>query len=77
MVKKIAGTTMPSEAEIGTIRGDFSVDDATAANREKRAVYNILHVSEIKKEADHELNFWFAAEDIFDYKRSEEEYEKK
>ncbi len=71
MVRKIAGTTMPSEADIGTIRGDFSVDDATAANRDKRAVYNILHVSETEKEADHELNFWFAAEDIFDYKKEE------
>ncbi len=73
MVRKLAGKTMPSEAEMGTIRGDFSVDDATAANRDKRAIHNILHVSETSEEAEHELNFWFAAEDIFDYKRAEED----
>jgi nucleoside-diphosphate kinase len=73
MVRKIAGTTMPAEAEMGTIRGDFSVDDATAANRDKRAIHNILHVSETPEEAEHELAFWFAAEDIYDYKRAEED----
>jgi len=38
MVRKLAGNTMPSDAPLGTIRGDFSVDSAAAANREKRAV---------------------------------------
>ncbi|MCD6500512.1 nucleoside-diphosphate kinase [bacterium] len=73
MARKIAGSSMPSEAEMGTIRGDFSVDDATAANRDKRAIHNIVHASETPEEAKHELNFWFAAEDIFDYKRAEED----
>jgi len=73
MVRKITGTSMPSQAEMGTIRGDFSVDDATAANRGKRAIHNIIHASENPKEAEHELGFWFAAEDIFDYKRAEED----
>ncbi len=73
MVRKLVGKSMPSEAEMGTIRGDFSVDDATAANRDKRAIHNIVHASEIEKEAEHELNFWFAAEDIYDYKRAEED----
>lgn len=73
MVRKIVGTSIPSQAEMGTIRGDFSVDDATAANRDKRAVHNIVHASETAEEAQHELDFWFAAEDIFDYKRAEED----
>lgn len=73
MVRKLAGSSMPTEAEMGTIRGDFSVDDATAANRDKRAVHNILHASETPAEAEHELLFWFAAEDIYDYKRAEED----
>ena len=41
MVRKLAGPSMPADAEMGTIRGDFSVDDATAANRDKRAIHNI------------------------------------
>lgn len=73
MVRKLAGASMPAEAEMGTIRGDFSVDDATAANRDKRAIHNIIHASETPEEAEHELNFWFAAEDIHDYKRAEED----
>lgn len=73
MVRKLAGDTMPGQAEMGTIRGDFSVDDASAANRDKRAIHNILHASETAEEAGHELDFWFAADDICDYKRAEED----
>jgi nucleoside-diphosphate kinase len=73
MVRKIVGPSMPSEAEMGTIRGDFSVDDATAANRSKRAIHNLVHASENPEEAQHELHFWFAPEDIHDYKRAEED----
>ena len=73
MVRKIAGPTMPTAADMGTIRGDFSVDDAAAANRDKRAVHNIVHASEITQEAEHEIRFWFAPEEIHDYKRAEED----
>lgn len=73
MIRKIAGPTMPTQADMGTIRGDFSVDDATAANRDKRAVHNIIHASETPEEANHEINFWFAPEKIHDYKRAEED----
>jgi len=73
MVRKLVGKSLPTEAEMGTIRGDFSVDDATAANRDKRAIHNLVHASENQKEAEHELGFWFAAEDIYDYKRAEED----
>ena len=73
MVRKIAGYTMPSKAEMGTVRGDFSVDDAAAANRDKRAVHNIIHASETPEEAEHEIRFWFAPEEIHDYKRAEED----
>ena len=73
MVRKIVGSSLPSEADMGTIRGDFSVDDATAANRDKRAIHNIVHASENPSEAKHEIALWFAVEDVFDYKRVEED----
>jgi nucleoside-diphosphate kinase len=73
MIRKLVGKSMPAEAEMGTIRGDFSVDDATAANKDKRSIRNIVHASENEQEAEHELGFWFAAEDIYDYKRAEED----
>ena len=73
MIRKIAGKTMPSDAELGTIRGDFSVDSAAAANRDRRAVYNLVHASETQEEAEHEINHWFGKGDqIFDYERSDE-----
>jgi len=67
MVRKMSGNTMPAQAELGTVRGDFSVDDPGIANREKRAVYNIIHISETGAGCEYEIKFWFAAEDIFDY----------
>ncbi len=73
MVRKLAGSTMPSAAEMGTIRGDFSVDSAAAANRDKRSVHNIVHASETLQEAQHEIGYWFGKKEIYDYKRTDEE----
>lgn len=71
VVRKIAGPSLPYVAEIGTIRGDFSVDSPAIANSEKRAVMNILHASETPEEAAHEIKHWFGetADKIFSYKR--------
>ncbi|MBI5466085.1 MAG: nucleoside-diphosphate kinase [Candidatus Kerfeldbacteria bacterium] len=73
MVRKLAGNTMPSAAEMGTIRGDYSVDSAAAANKDKRAVHNIIHASETPEEAEHEIAHWFTPEDVYTYKRAEED----
>lgn len=73
MVRKLAGNTMPSLAEMGTVRGDFSVDSPASANRDKRSVHNIMHASETEKEAEHEIDFWFSPEEINEYKRAEED----
>ncbi len=74
MVRKLVGPTMPSAAEMGTIRGDYSVDSAASANKEHRAVHNLVHASETAEEAAHETEFWFGGEGrVFNYKRSEEE----
>lgn len=72
MVRKLAGATMPSDALIGTIRGDYSIDSAALANRQKRAVRNIVHASETAQEAAHEIKHWFSEKDIHDYERSDE-----
>lgn len=73
MVRKLVGHSIPALAEMGTIRGDFSVDSATLANREKRAIHNIVHASETPEEAQHEIDFWFSPEEIYSYKRAEED----
>jgi len=73
MVRKLAGNSQPALAEMGTIRGDYSVDSAASANRDKRAIHNIIHASETPEEAEHEIRFWFKKDEIYDYKISEEE----
>lgn len=73
MVRKLIGNSIPALAEMGTIRGDFSVDSAVLANKNKRAIHNLIHASETPEEAKHELGFWFAPKEIHDYKRAEEE----
>ena len=69
MVRKIVGPTIPANAEMGTIRGDFSVDSPAQANKEKRAVSNLVHASETPEEAAHEMDLWFGEETIHSYKR--------
>ncbi len=71
MVRKIVGPTIPANAEMGTIRGDFSVDSPALANMERRALANIVHASETPEEAKHEIDYWFKPEEILSYRRGE------
>lgn len=73
MVRKICGNTMPALADAGTIRGDFSTDSAALANKDKRAVKNLVHVSETPEEAQHEIKHWFSPSEVFNYKRGDED----
>src|SRR3989344_2355803 len=67
MVRKIVGATLPSKAEMGTIRGDYSVDSPTLANADKRAIHNLVHASGDEQEAAHEIEHWFKPEEIHVY----------
>lgn len=69
MVRKIAGDTMPYLADMGTIRGDFSVDSPALANKERRPIMNMVHASETEAEAEHEIKYWFGTSKIHEYKR--------
>jgi nucleoside-diphosphate kinase len=70
IVRKIVGPTLPYMAELGTIRGDFSIDSPLLANKEKRAVMNLVHASETPEEAKHEIAHWFGNNPKgFSYKR--------
>jgi len=69
VVRKIAGPTMPYLADMGTIRGDYSIDSPAVANTEKRCVMNLMHASETPEEALHEIEHWFGSHPIFKYKR--------
>jgi nucleoside-diphosphate kinase len=69
VVRKIAGDTLPYKADMGTIRGDYSIDSPALANKEKRAVMNIVHCSETPEEAEHEIKHWFKNFETYNYKR--------
>ena len=70
MVRKLAGNTLPAFADMGTIRGDYSVDSPAVANVEKRAIKNIMHASETPEEAKNEIALWFAKDELHDYQRA-------
>lgn len=59
VARKTTGFTDPSTAEKGTIRGDLGTDNILDANREGRPVYNLIHASGSKEEAEKEIELWF------------------
>jgi len=73
MVRKIVGMTLPNMAEMGTFRGDYSVDSPTLANVDKRAIHNLIHASENPAESKHEIAHWFSKTELHGYKRAEED----
>jgi nucleoside-diphosphate kinase len=67
MMRKMVGSTLPINADVGTIRGDYSVDSADVALIEGRSVHNLIHASEVKEEADNEISIWFEPNEVYSY----------
>ncbi|MBR0031634.1 MAG: nucleoside-diphosphate kinase [Treponema sp.] len=57
LVRKVTGKTKPSEAEPGTIRGDFCA----------HTNHNIIHASDSDESAEREINLFFKPEEIIDW----------
>ncbi len=68
VVKKITGGTEPLTADIGTIRGDLTIDSYQAADTEEREVRNIIHASGSVEDAEKEIPLWFKAEELIGYR---------
>jgi nucleoside-diphosphate kinase len=74
MVRKLIGSTLPNNAELGSIRGDYSLDSPTIACAEGRSLHNIIHASETVEEAQSEISIWFDPSEICaDYKLGNED----
>lgn len=56
-IRKLVGATNPLEADLGTIRGDFSMDTGR----------NIIHASDSPDSAEREINLFFNEDEICDY----------
>jgi nucleoside-diphosphate kinase len=72
VVTKIVGTTEPSTSDVGTIRGDYTLDSYSHATFENRAVRNLVHQSESPEEAEREIAIWFNDSEIMNYVTAQE-----
>jgi nucleoside-diphosphate kinase len=72
VVKKIVGSTEPSTSDVGTIRGDLTVDSYGHSSYENRAVRNLVHCSDAVDEAEREIALWFKDEEIMEYVTAQE-----
>ncbi len=72
-VRKLIGNPLPVLAEPGTIRGDYSIDAATASSLDKRTVRNMIHASGNEEEAEAEIKHWFKDDELVSYKRADED----
>lgn len=68
VVTKLVGGTEPTTSDIGTIRGDLTLDSYEAANMDARAVRNLVHCSESPEEANREIPIWFKDSEIISYR---------
>ncbi|PIZ45988.1 nucleoside-diphosphate kinase [candidate division WWE3 bacterium CG_4_9_14_3_um_filter_41_6] len=71
MGRKITGETNPSKAVPGTVRGDYTIDNAEVANAKKRPFRNLIHSSGSDEEAANEIELWFTPDEIHDYIRAD------
>jgi len=68
IVKKIVGGTEPTTSDVGTIRGDLTVDSYALSSIDNRAVRNLVHCSDSPEEADREIPIWFGENEILNYR---------
>ena len=68
VVKKLVGATEPLSSDVGTIRGDLTVDSYDLAGVDERAVRNLIHCSDCPEEAEREMKIWFDERELIDYR---------
>ncbi len=66
-VRQLVGSTDPILADVGSIRGDLTIDTIEMANYEGRSVRNLIHASSDPDEARREIGLWFRPAELFEY----------
>jgi len=66
-VRQLVGTTDPLLADVGSIRGDLTIDTMELANYEGRSVRNLIHASSDLDEANREIRLWFRPDELHTY----------
>ena len=73
IIKKLVGGTEPLTSDVGTIRGDYTLDSYDLSSRDERAVRNLVHCSDKPEEAEREIKIWFKPEELISYRQLNEE----
>lgn len=71
-VRKVVGSTVPTFAEVGSIRGDMAFDTPALAIKSGRVAFtNLIHASDSLDESKREIEIWFGKKykDLSDYER--------
>ena len=73
LVRKIPGATEPLTSDVGTIRGDLTLDSYAMADLDQRSVRNLIHSSGTVEEAEKEIKIWFKEEESHNYRLIQEQ----
>lgn len=73
IVTKLVGGTEPTKSDVGTIRGDFTVDSYDISTLDDRGVRNLIHCSGTPEEAEVEIKIWFDENEILNYRLVQEQ----
>ncbi|MEK9147786.1 MAG: nucleoside-diphosphate kinase [Patescibacteria group bacterium] len=73
IIRKITGGTEPLTSDVGTIRGDYTIDSYELSDIGGRAIRNLIHASGTPEEVDNEINLWFKKEELINYRLINEE----
>lgn len=68
VIRKITGDTEPATSDVGTIRGDLTLDSYGIAAIDDRAVRNLIHCSENAEEGKREVALWFTENELLNYR---------
>ncbi len=74
VVKKLVGGTEPATSDVGTIRGDYTLDSYLICDTDSRGIRNLIHCTDgDQAEAKREIDLWFKSEEIVSYRLVQDE----
>lgn len=70
VVKKLVGGTEPTTSDVGTIRGDYTLDSYYLCDVDgSRGMRNLVHCTDGDQvEAQREIDIWFTPSELLDYR---------
>ncbi len=68
VARKMVGVTEPKSALSGTIRGDYTHVSMETANESGLGIFNLIHASGNREEAETEIGVWFKPEELVSHK---------